>query len=79
MHDFLNSSSSIVSVVVAMDARAFRSCIARAFCFFFFVRRRDRWTDDDDDDDGGLFRFLARADFKTPRPNADVAGADGKR
>jgi len=51
---------SIVSVVVAMDARACRSFIARAFWFFLCVRRRDRWTDDDDDDDGGSFRFFSR-------------------
>ena len=56
--DFLNAS--IVSVVVAMDARACRSFIARAFWFFLCVRRRDRWTDDDDDDDGGSFRFFSR-------------------
>ena len=56
--DFLNAS--IVSVVVAMDARACRSFIARAFWFFLCVRRRDRWTDDEDDDDGGSFRFFSR-------------------
>lgn len=33
MRDFLNAS--IVSVVVAMDARAYSSFIARAFWFFY--------------------------------------------
>ena len=57
--DFLNAS--IVSVVVAMDARAYSSFVHRARVLVFLcVRRRDRWTDDEDDDDGGSFWFFSR-------------------
>ena len=71
MRDFLNAS--IVSVVVAVDARARSSFVHRARVLVFVrVRRRDRWTDDGDDDDGGSSFVFSRVDFKrrgrTPTP-----------